>query len=110
MLFLVQLNLALVSFDLKELLTSKDAVLFNNTIFHNLHYGNFNKSAEEVYEAARMAGIHDSIMSWPKQYDTSVGTIQLLFITHWMMHIMYQLTPLQSINEHMVITGDKIIE
>jgi len=51
----------------------QDAVLFNNTIFHNLHYGNFNKSAEEVYEAARMAGIHDSIMSWPKQYDTSVG-------------------------------------
>jgi len=51
----------------------QDAVLFNNTIFHNLHYGNFSKTAEEVYEAARMAGIHDSIMSWPKQYNTSVG-------------------------------------
>jgi len=51
----------------------QDSVLFNNTIFHNLHYGNFNKTHEEVYEAARMAGIHDSIMSWPKQYNTSVG-------------------------------------
>jgi len=51
----------------------QDAVLFNNTIYHNLHYGNFKKTAEEVYEAARMAGIHDSIMSWPKQYDTPVG-------------------------------------
>lgn len=47
-------------------------MLFNNTIFYNLAYGNFRKSEEEIHEAAHMAGIHDAIMSWPKQYNTSV--------------------------------------
>ncbi|XP_057378171.1 iron-sulfur clusters transporter ABCB7, mitochondrial-like [Daphnia carinata] len=51
----------------------QEPVLFNNTIYYNLQYGNFQKSEEEVHEAAKMAGIHDSIMSWPKQYNTSVG-------------------------------------
>nr|QST14982.1 ABCB7 protein [Diaphanosoma celebensis] len=51
----------------------QDAVLFNNTIFYNLAYGNLRKSREDVYQAAKMAGIHDAIMTWPKQYETSVG-------------------------------------
>nr|CAG4641532.1 EOG090X02PU [Eurycercus lamellatus] len=51
----------------------QDPVLFNNTIFYNLSYGNFKKSEEQVHEAAKMAGIHDSIVSWPKQYKTEVG-------------------------------------
>ncbi|EFX85894.1 ABC transporter [Daphnia pulex] len=51
----------------------QEPVLFNNSIYYNLSYGNFRKSEDEVYEAAKMAGIHDSIMSWPKQYNTSVG-------------------------------------
>ena len=46
--------------------------MFNNTIFYNLAYGNFLKSEEEVHKAAKMAGIHDSIMTWPKQYATPV--------------------------------------
>lgn len=57
------------------MLCLQDPVLFNNTIFYNLAYGNFAKSEEEVYEAARMAGIHDSIVSWPKQYMTPVRTL-----------------------------------
>ncbi|KAI9553461.1 ABC transporter [Daphnia sinensis] len=51
----------------------QEPVLFNNTIYYNLHYGNFQKSEEDVHQAAKMAGIHDSIMSWPNQYNTSVG-------------------------------------
>nr|CAG4647739.1 EOG090X02PU [Moina brachiata] len=51
----------------------QDAVLFNNTIFYNLAYGNLKKSPEEVYKAAQTAGIHDSILSWPKKYETQVG-------------------------------------
>lgn len=48
-------------------------MLFNNTIYHNLSYGNLLKDRQEVYRAAEMAGIHDAIMSWPKQYETPVG-------------------------------------
>ncbi|XP_076398264.1 ATP binding cassette subfamily B member 7 isoform X1 [Megachile rotundata] len=51
----------------------QDTVLFHESIFYNLHYGNLNKSKEEVYEAAKMANLHDSILQWPKGYDTPVG-------------------------------------
>lgn len=47
--------------------------MFHDTIFYNLHYGNFAKTEEEVYEASRMANLHDSILNWPKGYHTEVG-------------------------------------
>lgn len=50
----------------------QDSVLFHDTIFYNLKYGNLEKSDEDVYEAARLAELHDSVMSWPKQYQTQV--------------------------------------
>lgn len=51
----------------------QDTVLFHESIFYNLHYGNLCKSKEDVYEAAKMANLHDSILKWPKGYDTPVG-------------------------------------
>lgn len=51
----------------------QDPVLFNNTILYNLHYGNFDVPVEKVYESAKMAEIHDSIMKWPMGYETQVG-------------------------------------
>ncbi|KAH8301075.1 hypothetical protein KR018_000518 [Drosophila ironensis] len=51
----------------------QDSVLFHNTIEHNIHYGNLTKSHADVENAARMADLHDSIMSWPAQYATQVG-------------------------------------
>ncbi|XP_063983405.1 iron-sulfur clusters transporter ABCB7, mitochondrial-like [Diachasmimorpha longicaudata] len=51
----------------------QDSVLFHESIFYNLHYGNLNRSKEDVYEAARMANLHESILKWPKGYDTPVG-------------------------------------
>lgn len=51
----------------------QDSVLFHETIFYNLHYGNLRKSKEEVYEAAKMANLHDSILKWPLGYETPVG-------------------------------------
>ncbi|KAL2930227.1 ABC transporter B family member 25 mitochondrial, partial [Bienertia sinuspersici] len=51
----------------------QDTVLFNDSIFHNIHYGNLTASAEEVYEAARRAAIHDTIMKFPDKYSTVVG-------------------------------------
>ncbi len=51
----------------------QDAVLFHNSIFYNIHYGNFGASQEDVYQAAQMADIHEAIQAWPKGYDTEVG-------------------------------------
>ncbi|XP_076018929.1 iron-sulfur clusters transporter ABCB7, mitochondrial [Genypterus blacodes] len=51
----------------------QDAVLFHNTIFYNLQYGNINASQEDVYQVARLAGIHDAILRMPHGYDTQVG-------------------------------------
>lgn len=51
----------------------QDTVLFNDTIFHNIAYGRLSATKEEVYDAARRASIHDTIMSFPEKYSTVVG-------------------------------------
>ncbi|KAG2430405.1 hypothetical protein HXX76_009930 [Chlamydomonas incerta] len=52
----------------------QDTVLFNDTIMHNIRYGNLSASDEQVQEAARMACIHDTIVNrFPKGYNTVVG-------------------------------------
>ncbi|KAH8727796.1 iron-sulfur clusters transporter-like protein atm1 [Phaeosphaeriaceae sp. PMI808] len=51
----------------------QDTPLFNNTIEHNIHYGNLDASEEEVYDAARRAHIHESITQFPDGYQTTVG-------------------------------------
>lgn len=51
----------------------QDAVLFHNTILYNVHYGNFARPVEEVYEASRVAELHDSILRWSDRYETQVG-------------------------------------
>ncbi|KAH5170663.1 hypothetical protein HBI24_238040 [Parastagonospora nodorum] len=51
----------------------QDTPLFNNTIEHNIHYGNLDASSEQVYEAARRASIHESISQFPDGYKTMVG-------------------------------------
>lgn len=51
----------------------QDTVLFNNTIFYNIEYGKIGSSCDEVYEAARMADMHERILSFPDRYETKVG-------------------------------------
>ncbi|KAJ8751338.1 hypothetical protein K2173_016526 [Erythroxylum novogranatense] len=51
----------------------QDTVLFNDTIFHNIHYGHLSATEEEVYDAAQRAAIHDTIMNFPDKYSTVVG-------------------------------------
>ena len=51
----------------------QDSVLFHDTIRHNIHYGNLTRSQDEIEKAAMMADLHDSIVSWPKGYETQVG-------------------------------------
>ena len=86
---------------MSRVLMSGYQVLFNDTIFHNIHYGRLSATAEEVcqasffsclllfgcisivmfssviyyqvYEAAQQAAIHDTIMNFPEKYSTVVG-------------------------------------
>jgi ATP-binding cassette, subfamily B, heavy metal transporter len=51
----------------------QDTVLFNDTIRYNIRYGRPAATDQEVEEAARMAQIHDFVMSLPKGYDALVG-------------------------------------
>ena len=51
----------------------QDTVLFNDTIYYNIAYGNPAASPAEVEEAARLARVHDFVMGLPDGYQTSVG-------------------------------------
>jgi ATP-binding cassette subfamily B protein len=51
----------------------QDTVLFNQSIFHNIHYANREASMDDVIHAARVANIHDFIESLPDGYETIVG-------------------------------------
>ena len=48
-------------------------MLFHDTVFYNVKYGNIHATDEQVYGAARMADIHDTILKFPQGYDTQVG-------------------------------------
>jgi len=45
--------------------------IFNGTIDENIRYGNPHATHEQVVEAARKSYIHEDIMSFPNQYETS---------------------------------------
>ncbi|MFT5173625.1 MAG: ABC-type transport system involved in Fe-S cluster assembly fused permease/ATPase subunit [Gammaproteobacteria bacterium] len=51
----------------------QDTVLFNDTIYYNISYGRPAASPSEVEDAARLAQIHDFIMSLPDGYQSTVG-------------------------------------
>lgn len=54
-------------------IVAQDVFLFAGTIKENIAYGNFEKSDEEIIEAAKKANIHEFIMALEKGYDTYVG-------------------------------------
>lgn len=51
----------------------QDTVLFNESIYYNIHYGNTKASEAEVIEAAKKAQVHGNIMRMPDGYGTMVG-------------------------------------
>jgi ATP-binding cassette subfamily B protein len=51
----------------------QDTVLFNDTIYYNIAYGRPGSTPAEIEEAARMARIHDFVVSTPDGYQTRVG-------------------------------------
>ena len=51
----------------------QDTVLFNDSIYYNIAYGNPEARHEDVIKAAKHAHIHEFIESTPDGYDTIVG-------------------------------------
>ncbi len=51
----------------------QDTVLFNNSIYYNIAYGNPDATQEDIEEAARLAQIHTFIDKLPEGYESLVG-------------------------------------
>lgn len=51
----------------------QDTPLFNNTIEHNIRYGDMNATSEEVRNAAKRARVDDIVQGLPDGYNTMVG-------------------------------------
>lgn len=54
-------------------IVAQDSVLFNDTIAYNIGYGKIGSTQAEIEEAAKIANIHDFIISLPDGYETKVG-------------------------------------
>ncbi|KAM3173640.1 hypothetical protein ACTXT7_012128 [Hymenolepis weldensis] len=66
-------NVDLVSLRQAMAIVPQDTVLFHNTIFYNLKYGNLSATDDEVYDAARLADLEQAIERMPLRYETQVG-------------------------------------
>ena len=51
----------------------QDTVLFNDTIYYNISYGDPSASEQEIHDAAKSADIHNFIINLPDGYQTVVG-------------------------------------
>ena len=62
-------------FDLRKNIgiVAQDVFIFSGTVKDNIAYGDFTATDEQIYEAARLANIHDFITSLDNGYDTYVG-------------------------------------
>lgn len=63
--------------DLREMesYVTQETCLFHDSIANNIAVGKPGASREEIMQAARMASLHDFIMTLPKGYDTEVGEL-----------------------------------
>ncbi|PAX55910.1 ABC transporter ATP-binding protein [Brunnivagina elsteri] len=52
----------------------QDMVLFSGTIAENIAFGNPEATLAEIEAAAKVANVHEFIMTLPQAYDTAVGT------------------------------------
>lgn len=54
-------------------IVQQDVFLFSGTILENIRYGRLDATDEEVYEAAKRAQIHETILSFEQGYQTQIG-------------------------------------
>lgn len=51
----------------------QDNFLFSETLKENISFGKLDATDQEIYEACKIADIHDNIMSFPNKYETMLG-------------------------------------
>lgn len=54
-------------------LVQQEGMVFNDSVFGNIKYGDITAPDAKVIEAAKIAQIHDRIVEWPRGYETVVG-------------------------------------
>jgi len=54
-------------------IVSQEAILFNESLFDNIHYGRLDATKAQVKDAAKAASIHDFIETLDNGYDTLAG-------------------------------------
>ncbi|MGL4512469.1 MAG: ABC transporter ATP-binding protein [Lacipirellulaceae bacterium] len=54
-------------------LVTQQTELFNESVLHNIRYGRWDATDDEVFEAARQARAHDFIVGFTEGYQTMVG-------------------------------------
>jgi subfamily B ATP-binding cassette protein MsbA len=54
-------------------IVSQEGILFNDSVFRNIAYGDTQVSMEAVIEAAKIANAHDFISQLPEGYYTNLG-------------------------------------
>lgn len=54
-------------------IVSQDVFLFDSTIYDNIAYGDPEATPEQIEEAAKLANLHDFVMTLPDGYQTLVG-------------------------------------
>lgn len=59
-------------------LVTQETILFNDTVFHNIAYGEPGATREQVEAAAKQAHAHDFILAMPQGYDTVIAERGLL--------------------------------
>ncbi|MFW6351875.1 MAG: ABC transporter ATP-binding protein [Bacteroidota bacterium] len=61
--------------DIRSLMgnVSQEAILFNDTFFNNIAFGEYNISEEDVIKAAKIANAHEFIEKTPLGYYTNIG-------------------------------------
>ena len=62
-------------YDLRSVMgnVNQEAILFNDTFYHNIAFGVENATMEQVIEAAKIANAHEFIMASEKGYETNIG-------------------------------------
>jgi subfamily B ATP-binding cassette protein MsbA len=66
-------QLSLASLRKNIAIVSQHTFLFNDSVAHNIGYGRFQATRDEVIAAAKAANAHDFIIKLPNGYDTFVG-------------------------------------
>jgi len=54
-------------------IVTQDTILFNDTVLNNIAYGSYDKSEQQIIDAARAAFAHDFIEHLPQGYQTIIG-------------------------------------